>query len=457
VDAQQWSATLPLVAEQPAEWDVAVVGAGPAGLAAAHAAASAGARTIVLERSAHPRYKTCGGGLVGSSIAAAHQIHVPARDHIRMATFTHDGKREFTREHPGEPVLAMVRREDFDAELLRASVQVGAVVCERSAVRAIEQDDERVRVRVRLADGSTVAARVLIGADGSAGISARHVGVSLAQVDLGLEVELPISDAIQRRWRNRILIDWGPIPGSYGWVFPKDDILTVGVIAPRGMGEQTRRYLRRFVDRLGFASIVPVRDSGHLTRCRTNESPLRRGRVLVAGDAAGLLEPWTREGISFALRSGAMAGTAAAACVNGAHRAQLERHELEDGLDQYVSAVREALVPEMDAGRRILAAFSRRPGVFHAAIATPLGWRMFVRFCRSELVFSSIVDRLPVRAALSILGADERGGASARLWARIRRSAGDSRGVAPASTRQRAERFDDELGRPDGATDRHGV
>jgi geranylgeranyl reductase family protein len=399
VDA--WVATLPLVVEQPLEWEVAVLGAGPAGLAAAYAAASAGARTIVLERSVHPRYKTCGGGLIGASIAAAHQISIPAREHIRMATFTLDGKWEVTRRHPGESLLAMVRREDFDAELCRAAVDAGAVVRERCGARAIEQDGERVRVR--LTDGSTVTARTLIGADGSAGISARHVGVRAAQVDLGLEVELPVPDVVQKRWHNRVLIDWGPIPGSYGWVFPKGDVLTVGVIAPRGMGEQTRRYLRRFVDRLGFASIVPVQDSGHLTRCRTSESPLRRGRVLVAGDAAGLLEPWTREGISFALRSGSMAGTVAAACAhNGWH---------DSGLDGYVSAVRDTLVPEMDAGRRILTAFSRRPGVFHAALATPLGWRAFVKFCRGGLVFSSVVDRLPVRAGLAVLGGREGRGA----------------------------------------------
>ena len=64
-----------------AEWDVAVVGAGPAGLTAALAAAAAGARTLVIERAEHPRYKTCGGGLIGTSLAAAaRHIEVPARD-----------------------------------------------------------------------------------------------------------------------------------------------------------------------------------------------------------------------------------------------------------------------------------------------------------------------------------------------------------------------------------------
>ena len=93
-----------------AEWDVAVVGGGPAGLAAASAAAAAGARTVILERAEHPRYKTCGGGLIGASLGAvAGQIELPARDQIRSVTFTLRGGRELTRSER-EPLLAMVTR-----------------------------------------------------------------------------------------------------------------------------------------------------------------------------------------------------------------------------------------------------------------------------------------------------------------------------------------------------------
>ena len=81
-------------------WDVAVIGAGPAGLAAARAAAQAGARTVVLERAAHPRYKTCGGGLIGASLAAAGDgVRIPVRDEVSSCTFTFRGKRERTRVH----------------------------------------------------------------------------------------------------------------------------------------------------------------------------------------------------------------------------------------------------------------------------------------------------------------------------------------------------------------------
>src|SRR5215467_2619621 len=312
-----------------AEWDVIVVGAGPAGLNAARVAAAEGARTLVLERAEHPRYKTCGGGLIGASLAAvAGQIELPARDQIRSATFTLRGGREFTREH-SEPLLAMVMREEFDAALLRHAMAQGAVVRQRAQVRALDQ--QAGRASARLADGSSVTAKVVIGADGSSGVSARHVGVEFAQVDLGLELEIAVPAAVERRWAGRILLDWGKIPASYGWVFPKGDRLTVGVIAARGNGDATREYLREFVGRLRLGSCEVIRDSGHLTRCRADQSSLRRGRVLVAGDAAGLLDPWTREGISFALRSGALAGEFAAKA------AVADRPE--GPLDEYVAAV----------------------------------------------------------------------------------------------------------------------
>lgn len=379
-----------------AEWDVAVIGAGPAGLAAASAAAAAGARTIVFERAEHPRYKTCGGGLIGASLAAVGQeVHWPARDRIDTATFTLDGQRPFTRQHT-EPILAMVLREEFDDALRLRAVGLGAALRQRCTVRAIEAEADGARVR--LADGTTVSAQVVVGADGSSGVSARHVGVEFSQVDLGLEVEVKATAGVQRQWRGRVLLDWGQLPGSYGWVFPKDDRLTVGVIAARGQGSGTKEYLRAFIDRLKLGSCEVIRDSGHLTRCRTSGSDLRKGRVLVAGDAAGLLEPWTREGISFALRSGALAGACAAKA------ATQEDGEQQDGwLAEYVASVHRDLIPDMDAGRRILAAFSRHPGAFHAVLATPRGWRAFVKICRSELSFSAAIDRRSARAALSFL------------------------------------------------------
>jgi len=375
---------------------VAVIGGGPAGLAAASASAAAGARTVVLERAEHPRYKTCGGGLLGVSLAAvAGQIELPVRDEITSATFTLRGGQEFARSNPA-PVLAMVMREEFDAALLGRAEGNGAVVRQRVQVRAIEQADGRATAR--LADGSAVTATVLIGADGSSGVSARHVGAEFAQVDLGLELEIAVPAAIARPWAGRLLLDWGEIPGSYGWVFPKGDRLTVGVIAARGQGDATKAYLREFVGRLGLGGYPAVRDSGHLTRCRTEGSPLRKGHVIVAGDAAGLLEPWTREGISFALRSGALAGEYAAKAATAGDPASTA-----SSLDGYSAAINAVLVPDMRAGRVLLSAFTRHPGTFHKGLSTAKGWGAFVKLCRSERSFAELVNRPAARLALSLI------------------------------------------------------
>ncbi|MEV6600316.1 geranylgeranyl reductase family protein [Actinoplanes sp. NPDC051346] len=373
-----------------ADWDVAVVGAGPGGLAAAHAAASAGARTIVLERAEHPRYKTCGGGLIGTSLSwAAARVSVPARDTVSAITFTDRGRRAFTRRAADRPLLTMVRRDDFDFAWYQAAVAAGAQVRQNALVRAIDQD--ATAARVTLAGGEVIAARMVIGADGSAAITSRHVGVTFDQQDLGLELELAATAEDRAAYRGRVVLDWGYVPGSYGWVFPKDDQLTVGVIMAKGRGAETKRYLSRFVDALGLTDRPVIRDSGHLTRCRRADAPLRRGRVIVVGDAAGLLEPWTREGISFALRSGTWAGEVAA------------RARTPEDLSGYELLVAERLGPEMAAGRRLLRLFTRHPRLMHAAMATPPGWRAFQASCRGELSMAEVLRRAPIRVAVGLL------------------------------------------------------
>ncbi len=365
-------------------WDVAVVGTGPAGAAAARAAATAGASVLLLERAELPRYKRCGGGLIGASQRAVRATGVDlaalSRDHAGRVTFTSAGRRRFTREAP--PFLPMVLRSELDQALVTAAVEAGAEL--RTGVTVSSYAQDAGVVTLGTGDGP-VRARAVVGADGSQGRAAAHVGVVCDQVDLGMEAELPTPAGSD--WAGHVLLDWGPVPGSYGWVFPKGDTLTVGVIGAREQGAAVRSYYRDLLGQLGLDRATARHDGGHLTRVRAPGSPLRRGRVLVAGDAAGLLEPWTREGISFALRSGALAGAAAAG-----------------DLGSYAAAVERELGAELRAGRLALQAFSRHPGTVHTVLrGLPGMWDLFVRLVSGETSLAEQLTHRRIRALVALL------------------------------------------------------
>ncbi|GAA2298525.1 geranylgeranyl reductase family protein [Streptomyces kunmingensis] len=377
-------------------WDVVVVGAGPAGASAAYAAAVAGRRVLLLEKADIPRYKTCGGGIIGPSRDSLPPgFELPLKDRINAVTFSLDGKYARTR-RSRSMLFGLINRPEFDAQLVEHAQKAGAELRTGATVSRVEQHGSEVpdrrTVAVVLQDGETVLARAVVGADGSASRIGAHVGVKLDQVDLGLEAEIPVPEAVADDWRGRVLIDWGPMPGSYGWVFPKDDTLTVGVISARGEGAATKRYLEDFIGRLGLAGFEPSISSGHLTRCRADDSPLSRGRVLVCGDAAGLLEPWTREGISFALRSGRLAGEWAVR-ISEAHDAVDARRQALN----YAFAIKAGLGVEMAVGKRMLTLFERKPGLLHAVLTgfRP-AWNAFARITRGSTTLGELVRTHPM-------------------------------------------------------------
>ena len=385
----------------PELWDVVVVGAGPAGSSAARVAAEAGAQVLLIDRARFPRYKTCGGGITGrSSVALPDAARASFAATVFEAQITDFGLSRCGGDrvmlHADVPFLGMVQRERFDQALVDAAVAAGAEFRDGTALRGLEEVANGIQLRV---GDEVLHARVVVGADGSSGRTSAYVGVEFAASDLGLEVEL---EAPNHEWASTALFDWGADRGAYGWLFPKHDTLTIGVIQRTGLPDATRAYLELWIGQLGLAGATRLRESGHLTRWRSRRSPLRRGSVLVAGEAAGLLEPWTREGISFALRSGAMAGAAAASAAAAAQGGdELSR---ERALDGYVTTVERELAPDIVAGAAMLTVLERFPGPLHRFLAhTSRGRRLFLALCRGGPRVSALVHHPLTRIAAPLL------------------------------------------------------
>jgi len=290
--------------------DIAVIGSGPAGSAAAMTAARAGLDVVLLDKARFPRDKLCGGGFTGRS--ARYMAEIFDRSVTPGLFLTSRRVRLcFGGQDLGvtkdAPPIHMTMRRDFDAMLHGAAIAAG--VRALTGVRIAELDTDAGMVR--LDDGKTVHFATLIGADGVNSMVARQLfgrAFDPQRIGFGLELELPRDRA---EAGDMVEIDLGAADWGYGWSFPKARSVTIGVGGVHSRNPDMKARLRDYAARHGADPEV--------LRCRGQYLPFGdyravpgRGRALLAGDAAGLVDPITGEGIAWAMKSGQLAATAAA-------------------------------------------------------------------------------------------------------------------------------------------------
>jgi len=288
-------------------YDVIVTGAGPAGAGAAHVLALGGARVLLLEAARIPRYKPCGGGITARARAASPLIAQYPMETSASAMLIPGGKEEVRCPLPAP--VGMVMRAQFDAHLVERAVAAGAELRDGTALAAVEEvSPGQLRVR---AGSDAVMAQYVIGADGANGITARRAGFPpLTGVAAAIEVEMAVPDLAQERYREAVLLDLLCIKDGYGWIFGKADHLSVGLGVFHGNSKPDlraalARFLTAHADLRGGKVLL---QRGHRIPLAGGRHTRRRGRVLLAGDAAALADPLTAEGISYALASGRHAG-----------------------------------------------------------------------------------------------------------------------------------------------------
>lgn len=293
--------------------DVAIVGAGPAGSAAALSvlAADPGLRVVLADASAFPRDKTCGDGIAPQVVdqlatLGAHDV-VEGWRPVRTFDVRHRGasvRRELRR------AMWVVPREVFDARLVEHATAAGARLV-RHRVRRVETDAGTVVLDGRL------SARVVIGCDGANSTIRTALGhAPEGRRALAVRGYAPLPAS--QRGVQRIVFSGRRQP-SYAWCFDRGDgLANVGygeLLDRAGKPPSRALFLERLEDLLpGFLETGADWRGHHLPLSSWRWSH-PGGRLLLAGDAAGLVNPVTGEGIYYAVRTGMLAGAAAAAAL----------------------------------------------------------------------------------------------------------------------------------------------
>jgi geranylgeranyl reductase family protein len=316
------------------QYDTIIVGAGPAGCGAAYDLSHAGRRVLLLDRRTFPRPKACACGLTRKTLNALRYSVEPVTervcDEIVLQQTSDDTSKREVKVRSRAPIAAMAVRERFDAFCLErtlASGRNGGSVALRKieSITSIDEDSTGITLTITTAEGTeSLTAPVLIGADGSNGqtrrLLAENQDPSWYEKGFALEACVPFTalPELLPAGDNAtdLIFDFAPLPGGYGWLFPKGDHVNIGVgaFAPTNgsantqLKSVTRDLLAQYTQqKLGIALTTPITGQylgmgGH--------AYVPRDRVLLAGDAAGLVDPLTGEGIHSAIVSGQAAAAA---------------------------------------------------------------------------------------------------------------------------------------------------
>jgi geranylgeranyl reductase family protein len=301
-------------------YDVIVVGAGPAGSTAAYDCSKQGLKTLLLEKYKLPREKPCGGAVMYRAlriIEGKMPCDLVEQKIYGLRFILPDGKKtEFISD---KMIGITVFRDRFDEFLANRAADAGAELIDNTPVVSASVSSQSANVR--LADGSELSSKYLIGADGVNSIVSRTLGLrpkrkDLTKLGLGMEADFHVGkEGVEKATNgNPSILEMCPVEGrvSYGWVFPKRDHLAIGVagagVHMRALRPQFDSFCRTTEKRLGV-TLNPEKRRTYFLGGDGLGSKNVTTRALLIGDAAGFVDPLMGEGIAYAMQSGVFAAS----------------------------------------------------------------------------------------------------------------------------------------------------
>jgi geranylgeranyl reductase family protein len=358
-----------------AGYDVAILGGGPAGSTAAYRLASAGASVLLLDKATFPRDKPCGGGVTGRAARLLPFSIGPVVEDVADRLDCGLRYRTHVTRRARAPLAYMTQRRRLDHFLLQKASDAGVEVREGET-----------------ADAREVDARIVIGADGCNGSSAKQLGLAESVVHgVALEANYPY----EAKYAGGMVLEIAVIRGGYGWIFPKGDHINVGVGGNGEEGPKLRAELRRMCEAYGIDPEGATETRGYRLPLRRTKTQLARGTTAVIGDAAGLVDPFSGDGMYEAFLSATLVTDAALDVLAG--RAE--------SLDAYQAAVERRIAPLTRAGWGAKAAFERFPRTTYAIARLPVTFRALEKLLQGDLLDPGAargVERAALRAIYAV-------------------------------------------------------
>lgn len=279
------------------DYDVVIIGAGPAGLACGAITARHGLSTLILERKQRLGYKVCAGGITWNGLVSRYE-DISQKKFNRQHIFTRLQKTVIKED---DPIIATVNREELGEVMAQKALDAGAEIRLGTRVSKVSSDSVDI-IEKEIGYQKTVGYKKLVGADGSSSTVRKYLRLPVVNYGIGIHYHVP-GDFRQMEWHlNSDLFGSG-----YSWIFPHDGTASVGVYGnPK---EITPGQLKRNL--IEWAHSQEIELSGHRVEAELINFDYKGchfNNLYLAGDAAGLASGLTGEGIYPAIVSGEYIG-----------------------------------------------------------------------------------------------------------------------------------------------------
>lgn len=373
-------------------FDCIIVGSGPAGGSAAYHLAKAGRSTLILEKASLPRYKPCGGG-VSPAIAQWFDFDfTPAIDNT-IAKVQYTWKM-------GDPVEAklrmaqpmwMVRREVFDRFIVERAQERGAEVKDNTEVQGIEFKNDAWQVTT---PNGAFTARYLIAADGVSGPTAGWLGFKPRKPFFGAALE--VETAIPNNNKNTAYFEFGSLKNGFIWSFPKSNgySISAGFFRPKGgKPEELKKQLTNYATASGM-NLENSQYWEYQMSLWTENQLLHTDRALLAGEAAGVVDPLTGEGIRPAIFTGVKAAEAIDKALQGDGNA----------LAKYSQSIEREWGSDMILAQRLAGLFYQFPQIaYKVGVKRPAAAQVMGKILCGELRYSDVTEAAINRLKRSLI------------------------------------------------------